>query len=653
MFTIFFAGETFAQKATISIAGKGKRNVGAVLQDAYINAFNHVAQRLAGLKCILGWDVMNEPHPGFIGLPSLERWNEDVELHLGVMPSGVQGMVLASGGEENPNEGLKLKLPIYHRSWPGPSSVSGFVNYEISKGSRVWLEGRNDIWKEEGVWWWDRQKKSGYSCKKDYFTKHPETGASIDFEQDFYEPFLRRFLAAIDAGRAEGLKDLGLPQEAGMGKWAFIEPVPNIRPPIWLDKEDVGQAQKSTGAEGLKVCYAPHWYDLRACFEKRLSYTVSFDVGALALGSRNLPRHAYLGRLGLLRNYKTQFTRLVQRVRNFRPSKRPTPILIGETGVPFNINNCDAYKTGDVHWQMVMLDSVVGAMERVGKGNLNWTLWNFASENYATVDSQSGALETGDGWNSEDFSLVSKDQAMTEVIYRPQTVPLLNGVRETPLRPNNKGIPLTRAQKFGDLYVGARCIGAWIRPYPAKTAGTLLESQFTLANVDGGTRSCWGGTFEMSYTATNNCSLDGSDTELARRTELFLPAYHFGGEHWTLRIGAASKFRWSRTVLATAIVTAGECSGSVTLWPTTGANITWKYSETAQSLEVVHSPQLTGSRIQVRIEVGSQEYNAWRVACDIVIVLVPIVLGAIFAVLFGSWCFTEVVRQRREFGPGV
>ena len=154
----------------------------------------------------------------------------------------------------------------------------------------------------------------------------------------------------------------------------------------------------------------------------------------------------------------------------------------------------------------------------------------------------------------------------------------------------------------------------------------------------------------MSYTATNNCSLDSSDTELARRTELFLPAYHFGGEHWTLHVGA-SKSRWSRTMLATAIVTAGECSGSVTLWPSTGANITWKYSETAQSLEVVHSPQLAGSRIQVRIEVGPQAHNAWRVVCHRVIMLVTIALGAILAVLFGSWFFTEVVKQRRKFGP--
>ena len=641
MFTIFFAGEIFAQKATISIPGEGERNVGVVLQDAYINAFRHVARRLAGLGCILGWDVMNEPHPGFIGLPSLERWNQYVDLHLGVMPSGVQGMVLASGGENILSKGLKLKLPIYHRSWPGPSKVSGYVDYEISKGPRVWLEGRKDIWKEEGVWWWDRQIRSGYSYKKDYFTKHPKTGVLIDFERDFYEPFLRRFLAAIDAARSEGLKDLALPQEAGIGQWAFIEPVPNIGPPTWLDKEDDHQAQRSTGAEGLKICYAPHWYDLRACFEKHLSYKISFDVGALALGSRNFLRHSYFGRLGLLGNYKSQITRFVQRVRKFRQSGKPTPILVGETGVPFNINGFDAYKTGDVHWQIVMLDSVVGAMERVGKGNLNWTLWNFASENYATVP-HSGVPEAGDGWNSEDFSLVSRDQATTEIIYHPKTATL---DQKNPPRPNNKGIPLTRAQQFGNLYIGARCIGAWVRPYPAKTAGILLKSQFTLANVDEGTRSCWGGTFEMLYTASKH---NGLNPEVARKTELFLPAYHFGGEPWTLRIGE-SRSRWSGKVFATAIVVAGECSGSVVLRPAIRGKISWKYSEAAQSLEIVHSPQLAGSNIQVQIEVGPQKHKIQGGVNHIRIILMTMALGVLLALVFGSWDVVERMKQRREF----
>lgn len=640
---MFFAGGIFAPKATYSTAGKGDKNVGEVLQDAYINAFQYVARRLAGLECILGWDVMNEPHPGFIGLKSLKYWNEDTELHLGVMANGVQGMVLASGGEEAPQKSLVVKLPIYHRSWPRPSTVSGYVDYQVSQGPRVWADGRADIWREEGVWWWDESSKEGYSCKPDYFTKDPKTGSLIDFERDFYEPFLRKFLAAVREGRKQGLKDLGMVEDAGMGQWSFIEPVPNIGPPNWVE-EDTAEVKKETNTGGIGVCYAPHWYDLRACFEKRLSYSLSFDVGALALGSRNFFRHSYFGRLGLLGNYKSQFTRLVSHLPAFRKSGKPTPVLVGETGMPFDINEFAAYKTGNVHWQLVMLDSVVGAMERVGKGNLNWALWNFTSENYVTVDPKSKMLESGDGWNSEDFSLVSKDSATTEVSFLPQSPPPHENCRTTTVIPNNNGTPLTRAKAFGDFYTGARCIGAWVRPYPAKVAGILLHSQFTLANIDAGTRECWGGAFEMQYTASG-----GSDeSKVARTTEIFIPAYHFGGQPWALQI-CASQSHKNNTPLATILVKTAESSEILEVPSVPGGQITFTYSESAQSLNIMHTGQLEGCFIRVVAEVGiprergSQDRTLKRSLVLLALGVVGVVLGMAAA----SVVVAEVLKTQK------
>ncbi|RPB25090.1 glycoside hydrolase [Terfezia boudieri ATCC MYA-4762] len=642
MFTMFFAGPTFAPKATISIPGKGEKNAGEVMQDAYINAFRYVARKLAGLECILGWDIMNEPHPGFIGLKSLAYWNQDTELHLGVMPNGVQGMVLASGGDGAPHTGLKVKLAVYHRSWPRPSIVTEYVDYDLTKGHRVWADRRKDIWMDEGVWWWDKLNKNGYSCKADYFTKNPKTGAPIDFERDFYEPFLQRFLAAVREGRQQGLNDLGLPQGGGMGQWCFIEPVPNIGPPLWVDGDEV-DIDKTASAGGFGVCYAPHWYDLRACFEKRLSYTLSFDIGALALGSRNFFQHSYFGRLGLLENYMSQFTRLVSRLPSFRKSGKPTPVLVGETGIPFDINGFEAYKTGNVHWQMVMLDSIIGAMERVGKGNLNWTLWNFTSENYVTFDPRTETLESGDGWNSEDFSLISRDQAMTEVTYSPQQAKH-QSYRMTSIRPHNRGVYLQRAKALGDLYAGARCIGAWIRPYPAKVAGILVKSQFTLANVDAGTRECWGGTFQMSYIA--NCGDGGrTNSKLARTTEIFMPAYHFGGETWVLQI-SAYKSRCGLP-LVTILITSEETDGIVDVNFVAGGAVTWSYSEASQSVSLLHTPQLTGYTIQVSAEVGVPTQKERGLFKQCFIILAWGIIGIVLAFIIAAWYTTEELEMRR------
>ncbi|KAI5803619.1 hypothetical protein DFH27DRAFT_594912 [Peziza echinospora] len=607
MFTLFWAGSTFAPKATVKTEGV-ERNVGDVLQEAYINAFKYVAKRLAHLDCILGWDAMNEPHPGYVGTPSLKKWNQNTELHLGVMPNAVQGMVLASGGDDNP-EPPNLKLPIYHRSWPGPSSTTTNVNYSLKDGARVWTAPGKDIWRNEGVWWWDQKSKDGYAFKNNYFTKDPKTGKKIEFERDFYEPFLRRFLAAVAEGRDAGLRKLGLLSHAGAGKWSFIEPVPNGGPPTWIEDDSRAPYRATTGG-GSGVCYAPHWYDLRACFEKQLSYTLSFDVGALALGSRNFYLHSYFGRFGLLGNYTSQFARLVSRLKVFRKSGLPTPVLVGETGIPFDINDFEAYKTGDVHWQLVMLDSVTGAMERVAKGTLNWTLWNFTSENYVTATGEGAALsgankeiESGDGWNSEDFSLVSRDHAMTEVPYpggkqslRPHPAP----------EPNNLGTPLTRAHKFEDLYIGARCTGAWIRPYATKIAGVVVSSAFTLGNIDNGNRECWGGRWAMKYhTSTPH---EGAP-EITRTTEIFLPAYHFGGEVWSLNINL-TRSPAGVTSRTTFLITESNISGMTSLPTKTGGaaeELIWRYNEALQTLVLIHSPTLSGVLVEVSAEVGVEE----------------------------------------------
>ncbi|KAF8470793.1 glycoside hydrolase superfamily [Kalaharituber pfeilii] len=632
MFTMFFAGATFAPVHVVAVPGIGWKNIGELMQDAYINAFRYVARRLAGLECIVGWDAMNEPHPGYIGLPSLKRWNQNTELHLGVMTNGVQGMILASGGEGAPDPDLKIKLPVYHRSWPWPSAISEYVEYELRNAPRVWQDGKPDIWKEAGVWWWDEKSKVGYSCKEDYFTKHPETGAPIDFEKDFYEPFLRRCLAGVREGRAEGVKDLNLLESAGMGQWSFIEPVPNIGPPTLL--EDAEEESDTNSRANV------------SCFEKRLSYSISFDVGALALGSRNFFEHSYFGRLGLLGNYRSQFTRLVSHVKTLRKSGKPTPVLVGETGVPFDINGFEAYKTGDVHWQLVMLDSIVGGMERVGKGNLNWTLWNFTSENYVAVDA-SGTIEAGDGWNSEDFSLVTRDNAMAEVPYTSKSS-APEGCRTASLTPNNSGVPLTRAQLFGDFYSGARCIGAWIRPYPAKIAGMLLKSQFTLANVDNGTKMCWGGTFEMKYSAS---VASDKQPEIARTTEIYIPAYHYGGESWTLKLSISKPGRggaYDGAMILTSVISTSETSGTASLdriCP--DSKVTWTYSEEKQTLEVVHSPRLAGYTIEVTAQVGLPPQKEWSVWEHILVWSLLALLGILIAIFAGSWFISKTMELRR------
>ena len=61
MFTLFFAGNTFAPKTRVEGAHPG------LPQTHYFEAVKEVAAKLKGPSHVLGYDTLNEPSPGWIG----------------------------------------------------------------------------------------------------------------------------------------------------------------------------------------------------------------------------------------------------------------------------------------------------------------------------------------------------------------------------------------------------------------------------------------------------------------------------------------------------------------------------------------------------------------------------------------------------------
>ncbi|BFZ65105.1 hypothetical protein YB2330_006268 [Saitoella coloradoensis] len=399
MFTLFFAGSTFAPSFEhTKFPGE---NIQDILQKYYIRALSHLARRLkkAKLTNVVGWDLMNEPHHGWIGLKDLRKYNEDKELHLGAMPTAVEGMYLAAG--------IPMSVPYYERSWPHPTRKTGtrLMNKECVS---VWMEERKDIWRAERVW--DVNGTGTPSLlKPTYFTKDPRTGAEIDFRRDFYAPFVQKLTTELRS-------------ILGPDTWIFLEPVPNESPKWIVPDEGLG-----------KVCYAPHWYDLRVLFEKEFSPKVSFNVQALSNGSRNLLAHTYFGLNGLLKNYTTQFKTFVDDLRHFPIN---TPVLIGETGVPFDQNDRHGYKTGDWTLPSQQLEAMLGAMEK--NLILNYTLWTYSAGN-------NGPETAGDKWNLEDLSLISQHSSVKD---------LNGGAHE-------------------GIYDNLRAADVFIRPYAPKVAGEV------------------------------------------------------------------------------------------------------------------------------------------------------------------------------------
>jgi len=94
------------------------------------------------------------------------------------------------------------------------------------------------------------------------------------------------------------------------------------------------------------------------------------------------------------------------------------PCLLGEFGLPFDLNKKRAYKIGDyrLHEQALSL-----YYDAIDENLLSSTIWNYTADN---------THEEGDRWNGEDLSIVS----------------------------GGKG----------------RAMGGWLRPYPMATAGIPL-----------------------------------------------------------------------------------------------------------------------------------------------------------------------------------
>ncbi|RPA95490.1 glycoside hydrolase [Choiromyces venosus 120613-1] len=543
MFTLFFAGEIFAPSAIYEGPNQEfqAKNIGQVLRTAYIRAYSHLASRLRHLPNILGFDAMNEPHPGYIALPSLHRFNETTDLHLGYMPNALESMSLAAG--------IPTSVGYFSRSWPHPSkrSRNEVLNTECKS---AWLPGRKDIWQEEGVLAVDDGKVELGPRGDSYFRTNPRTGDEIDFEKDCYVPFLRSFMQSV--------RDVIKGYSAG--RWMFIEPVPNLGPPVWDD-------DATNKSEEQSICYSPHWYDIRVLYEKGLWYGVTFDVLSLAGGSRNLLKHTYFGREGLTANYATNFARFASHLSTLRQQPSSfTPILIGETGIPFDMNGQESYITGDVHMQLSQLNSIFHGME---KSLLNWTVWNLTLSHSTTAtiegtpmaNETDAAIQSGDGWNSEDFSLVS--------LHNPNTVEV--PLEPSHINPTNEGVPLTRARSFGSLYLGGRLLSALLRPYPAKTAGKLISSHFLMDSKD----------FHMEFAGNS------SEKEIERTTEIFIPAYHFSGQKCLVVIDDGQKHEW--------VVNKPHMDAK------TEGGVEWRWREEEQGMAVVHP--VSGGLITIEVRV--------------------------------------------------
>lgn len=86
---------------------------------------------------VIGYEVINEPHSGYIGLSSIHKFDPNVSLILGDSPSALESFALGDGMEQ--------EVEVWVKSWPRPSKRGGTRVLNTERES-VWLNGQECIW---------------------------------------------------------------------------------------------------------------------------------------------------------------------------------------------------------------------------------------------------------------------------------------------------------------------------------------------------------------------------------------------------------------------------------------------------------------------------------------------------------------------------
>lgn len=243
MFTLFWAGKDFAPKAIID----GK-NIQDYLQDHFIAACKHLASRIheAGdleNDVIIGWESMNEPHRGMIGVQDISVIPPEQQLQLGTSPTAFQGMITGMG------------RPCEVTTWAVGSFGPHQVGRELidPKGNTAWLQAGYDdtaygwkrdpqwklgecLWAQHGVW----DPSTDTLLRKDYFAKDPKTGESLDYPAFSKQYFMNHYRKFRDAIRS-------VHEDAMM----FCQPAVMEIPP----------AIKDTPDDEPNMVHAVHFYD--------------------------------------------------------------------------------------------------------------------------------------------------------------------------------------------------------------------------------------------------------------------------------------------------------------------------------------------------------------------------------------------------------
>lgn len=568
MFTLFFAGRDFAPKAIIN----GK-NVQDYLQEHFINACAHLAKKVneAGLEddVVIGWESMNEPNHGLVGWQDATALPPELKNLKGTCPTPWQSILTGSGrsceidtydiGGMGPfKSGRALVDPQGESAWLPADYDESRYGYKRDSG---WKLGEC-IWAQHGVW----DPETDKLLKKNYFAKNPRTGDVIDYEEFTNTYWIEHYRKWRDVIRSIH-KDSIL----------FCQPPTLELPP----------SIKGTKDDDPKMVYAPHYYDGITLMTKKWNRYWNVDVLGVLRGRYYSPAFAVkVGETAIRNSFKDQMNAIRQEGIDYMGNH---PCVLTEFGIPYDMDNKYAYKTGDYSSQSGAMDANHFAVE--GSKMAGYTLWLYMSQNKHHI---------GDQWNGEDLSIFSLDDRPLPLSPIPptpgnaSTVSLVQTTGpstkkefsdESTVTPGNLKVNLKTpsiSSHPSDVppeltnAPGFRAAEAYVRPSPIVTVGKVLNSGFDLRNC----------VFTFGLLAHEAASED-------KPTEIFLPEFHFPKDQCTIEVSGG---KW-------AISTDDEDGGMI-------QKLRWWHKEGEQKMTV------TGVMRRQNMALGKEEEEGYMDQCQ-------------------------------------
>ncbi|KAF8595791.1 glycoside hydrolase [Ceratobasidium sp. AG-I] len=588
LFTLFFAGRDYAPLCIIDGV-----NIQDWLQRHFVNACGVLADAIKEAgdlydSCIIGWDSINEPGEGFLGLHDLNVIPAHQSLKKGTCPTPAQGIRLASGipqtvenwafGALGPKrDGYVTIDPAGRTVWADPGTEEDVGDGTGDRINRRWGWRRHAswplgkcIWAMHGVWAGPDATESSAGKKQeipmlkpDYFESPPfDPSRHVVFVADYWRPHWRQYIARLRQAHPESI--------------FFLQPPVFVQPPPLDDEDFCGRGVYSAHYYDGLTLMTRHWNWFNADALGLLRGKYSSVLGALRVGERAI-RNCLREQLGMLKADAHDI---------LGPAY---PTLIGEIGVPFDMDSKRSYgldgdgkHVGDYTSQTRALDCSLNGAD--GTNMINWTLWTYCADN---------SHVWGDGWNLEDLSLWSSDDAdrdrgagngfmvesskadllgrerrddaaslsvLEAAEIRNRSESTLGTLRGDTLRmgvvtidtqppprpeptlakpttcasppPSDPALRISADRLYDFVTVGARGVGALARPWPIATVGLPINLDFEIASARfelkikvGHTDRVWGG----SRPARSVGEEDGDEDE-DLSTEIYIPLVHYAAE---------------------------------------------------------------------------------------------------------------------------